>query len=295
MRFVPRGVRVFSLSLGFLLAACGGSSGTKDGGGDAAAGARGSADGGDAAAGSDGAAGSNVGTAGQSGHDGGADGGTAGAEGCIGLGNCGDADAPDGAIDVSSDVSADVSSDVSTDVSSDVSTDVSSDVSTDASSDASSEVSPDASSDDSSDVSVEAPTPVGLCSAYTIHAPVVAATIINNGKAPDVAGFLGGALASGTYFLTTVVHFGATYAGPTQEVLVVDATAHTLGDASVVGATTTYVGYATSLSAAVLSGAPSCGGATATMWNYLVTGTGAGSTLSLNAVGSSDVKVFTKQ
>ena len=124
----------------------------------------------------------------------------------------------------------------------------------------------------------------------------MAANIINNGKAPDAAGFLGGTLASGTYFLTSVTHFGATYAGATQEVLVVDATAHTLGDASVVGATTMYVGYATTFpSTTVLAGAPSCGGATATSWNYWIVGTGVGSTLSLNAVGSSDIKVFTKQ
>jgi hypothetical protein len=148
----------------------------------------------------------------------------------------------------------------------------------------------------SADTETEAPPSLGLCGAFAIHAPVVTATIVDNGKAPDAAGFLGGTLASGTYFLTSVTHFGATYAGATQEVLVVDATAHTLGDASVVGATTTYVGYSTTFpSATVLAGAPSCGGATATSWNYWVVGTGAGSTLSLNAVGSSDIKVFTKQ
>jgi hypothetical protein len=268
MRSISRGVRVFSLSLGLLLAACGGSSSTKDGGHDAAAGS-------DGAAGSDagnvGVAGGNVGTSGNdggtaggaAGSDAGGDvateagaagadgGGTAGVEGGVVTPDAGDASAPDGAAD--------------------------------------------ASSDEFSDVASEGP-PVTLCSAYAIHAPLVAATINNTGAAPYLAGFLGGALASGTYYLTDVVHFGATYAGPTQEVLVVDATAHTLGDASVVGTTTTYVGYTTTISAAnVLVGAPSCGGATATSWNYLVTGTGAGSTVSLNAVGSSDVEVFTKQ
>jgi hypothetical protein len=259
MRSVSRGVRVFSLSvsLGLVLAACGGSTSKKDGGSDAATGADGTA-GSDAAAGTDGGGTAGAGTAGQSATDGGAAGaagadasgdvateaGAAGAEGGVVTTDGGDASAPDG----------------------------------------------------STDVSVDATTPVSLCGAYAIHAPVVAATINNTGAAPYVAGFLGGALASGTYYLTTVVHFGATYAGPTQEVLVVDATAHTLGDASVVGTTTTYVGYATTISTAnVLVGAASCGGATATSWNYLVTGTGAGSTLSLNAVGSSDVKVFTKQ
>lgn len=261
MRSVSCGVRVFSLCLGFVLAACGGSSSTKDGGHDAAAGS-------DGAAGNDGAAGGDVGT-------GGNDGGIAGAEGCIVFGDC-DASAPDVSSDTSSDLSSDLFSDVSPEVSSDASSDVSSDL--------------------SSDGSVEAPPAVGLCTPYAIHAPVVVATIVNDGAAPYVAGFVGGALASGTYDLTNVVHFGATYAGPTQEVLVVDATAHTLGDAAVTGTTTTYVGYATTISTAnILVGAPSCGGATATSWNYLVTGTGAGSTVSLNAVGSSDVKVFTKQ
>ncbi len=268
MRSISRGVRVLSLSVGLVLAACGGSSSTKDGGHDAAAGSGGSADGGDAAAGSDGAAGSNVGAAG---------GGTAGQSGA------------DGA------AGADANGDVATDVGSDGGGTAGADgsaVNTDGG-DASAQ---DGSGDVTSDVSTEAPTPAGLCTPYAIHAPVVAATINNTGATPYMAGFLGGALASGTYYLTTVVHFGATYAGPTQEVLVIDATAHTLGDAAVTGTTTTYVGYATTISTAnVLVGAPSCGGATATSWNYLVTGTGAGSTVSLNAVGSSDVKVFTKQ
>jgi hypothetical protein len=268
MRSISRGVRVFSLSLGLMLAACGGSSSTKDGGHDAAAGSDGAAGsdagnvgvagndgaaGGDAAVGSDGAAG-NDGAAGQSGHDGGAagadaghaDGATeAGIEGGVTTTDGGDASMPDGAVDVSGDGS---------------------------------------------------PPPNPCAPNNPIAAPVIAPTIINNGAAPYVAGFLGGALASGTYYLTNVVHFGATYTGPTQEELVVDATAHTLGDSFVVGTTRTDLAYATTFpSSTIIAGAPLCGGATATMWNYLVTGTGAGSTLSLNAVGSSDVEVFTKQ
>jgi hypothetical protein len=263
MRSVSRGVRVFSLSvsLGLVLAACGGSTSKKDGGNDGATDAGGTA-GGDGAAGVDGGGTAGAGAAGQSGNDGGAAGADANGDvateaGAAGIDGGGAAGAEGGVTDGGDARAQDASTDVSVDVTT---------------------------------------TPVNLCGAYAIHAPVVVATIVDDGASPYLAGFLGGPLASGTYYLTTVVHFGATYAGPTQEVLVVDASAHTLGDASVVGTATTYVGYATtSPSATVLAGAPSCGGATATTWNYLVTGTGPGSTLSLNAVGSSDVKVFTKQ
>jgi hypothetical protein len=274
MRSVSRGVRVFSFSLGLMLAACGGSSSTKkDGGGDASVNDDGNvgdpavqSDGGlGGTAGVDGGGTAGVGGGATAGVDGGGaagvdGGGAAGAEGGVTTSDGGDAIASDGGDASAQDGASDGSSDAS------------------------------------SDVSVEAPAPAGLCTPYVIHAPVVSATIVNDGASPYVAGFLGGALASGTYYLTNVVHFGATYAGPTQEVLVVDATAHTLGAAAVTGTTTTYVGYATTISPAnVLVGAASCGGATATSWNYLVTGTGAGSTVSLNVVGSSDVEVFTKQ
>jgi hypothetical protein len=132
----------------------------------------------------------------------------------------------------------------------------------------------------------------GLCTAVTIGAPAAAVSVIDNGKTVDEDGFTGGALASGTYWLTSVTHFGTAYTGPTREIWIVDAAAKTLEDASLTGTTATYVGYALdNASDTVLSGLPSCGASAPSNWNYVA----AGSSLSINLRGSSDVRIFTKQ
>ena len=110
-----------------------------------------------------------------------------------------------------------------------------------------------------------------------------------------MAGFLGGALASGTYYLYERRSLRRDVRGADAGGSSSTPRRTTLGDAAIVGTTTTYVSHTTTLSATIISGAPSMRRRLATMWNYLVTGTGTGSTLSLNAVSSSDVKVFTKR
>ena len=85
---------------------------------------------------------------------------------------------------------------------------------------------------------------VTLCAAVTIDAPAAEVTILDNGKAVDEDGFLGGAIASGTWILTQVVHFGAAYAGPTRARWIVDAAARTLEAAWLDGETATSVRYA---------------------------------------------------
>jgi hypothetical protein len=130
------------------------------------------------------------------------------------------------------------------------------------------------------------------CAPVAIDAPAAQVTILDNGKAVDEDGFLGGAIASGTWVLTQVVHFGAAYAGPTRALWIVDAAARTLDAAWLDGETATSVRYAlANASPAVLTGFPSCGASAPSNWNYLVTDAG----LSVNLRGSSDVLLFTRQ
>ena len=272
MRHVAGPVRnlALSFSLSLALAACGGSSGkvTPDG----AAGA-----GGGGAAGMDGGAPDvdGAGTAGTGG--GGADGGAAGAS--SGAAGHGDSAAPDAASDAKEAGGGDAA-------------------------DAAAEAGGDAT--DTTDTGAVTATDGGaadtvatsaLCAAFAISTPAATITLVNSGKMIDTDAFSGGTLASGTYWLTSVSHFGATtYTGVTQEVLIVDASAKTVEDEFVSGGISTYRGfsYATP-SVAVLAGTPVCGGTTALSAFYTVTGVGPGATLSLNATASSDVKIFTKQ
>ena len=247
MRHSTGSVRVLALSLGFALAACGGSSG------------KGDADGG-VDAGPDGKAGTGGGTAG---FDGGGfvdgivqttgSGGAGGNDAASDAPDAGKADAPD------TGAAPDVGG------------------------------GPDA--DDDGAVADATP-PTGLCAALPIDAPAATVSNVNTGKAIDIAGFSGGAIGSGTYWLTSVTHFGGTYAGPTQEIWVVDATAKTLEDAYVATRGPAYAGFLIgNASASILTVAPSCGGAAASRFNYIASG----ATLSVNPEGSSDVKVFTRQ
>jgi hypothetical protein len=136
-----------------------------------------------------------------------------------------------------------------------------------------------------------------LCGAFTINVPAATVTNVGGGKTLDPTGFSGGVISSGTYVLTAVAHFGGQpYAGATQEIWGIDAAAKTLADSFVAGASSTYVGFSfTNTSASKLAGTPACSGTTATSWYYTVTGAGPGATLSTSVVGSSDVKIYTKQ
>jgi hypothetical protein len=134
--------------------------------------------------------------------------------------------------------------------------------------------------------------PGRLCGAITIDAPAATVEVFDSGKSVDEDGFTGGVLASGTYWLTSVTHFGAAYTGPTREIWIIDVVAKTLEDASMTGATVTVVGYTLgNASATVLFGLPSCGATAPSNWNYIAKG----GSLSINLRGSSDVRIFTKQ
>jgi hypothetical protein len=136
---------------------------------------------------------------------------------------------------------------------------------------------------------------VGSCPAIALYQPAAAVTNIASGKAIDVAAFTGGTLESGTYLLTSVSHFGGTYAGATQEILSVDAAAKTIGDSYILGSADCQVFSYTVATATTLVVTPTSGGAQPLTDYYSFVGTGSGATLSVNAAGSSDVKVFTKQ
>jgi hypothetical protein len=252
MRHSTGSVRVLALSLGFALAACGGSSGKGDAGGGVDAGPDGSA-----------------------GADGGAAGldGTGFVDGIVQMtgaggvaGNDAAADATDGKADApDTGAAADTAGGT-----------------------------PDAGDDG---LVADATPAAGLCTALSIDAPTATVLNVNTGKSIDAAGFSGGTIGSGTYWLTAVTHFGGTYAGPTQEIWVVDATAKTLEDAYVATRGPAYAGFSFSIgsSGSVLAVAPSCGGAAASHFNYIAFGSGPGATLSVNPEGSSDVKIFTRQ
>jgi hypothetical protein len=245
-------VRVLALSLGFALAACGGSSGKGDAGGGVDAGPDGAGGAGGGAAGFDGGGFVDgiIQTTGS--------GGAAGNDAAIDAPDAAKADAPD-ASDAADALSG----------------------------------APDAGD---AEAVVDATPTAGLCAALPIDALAATVMNVNTGKAIDAAGFTGGSIGSGTYWLTSVTHFGGTYAGPTQELWVVDATAKTLEDAYVATRGPAYAGFSISNgSPSILAVAPSCGGAAASRFNYIAAGSGPGATLSVNPEGSSDVKIFTRQ
>jgi hypothetical protein len=276
MRTAQSFVRVTALSLTFALAACGGSGGSGSPDGAAGAGAAGSdggtaaSDGGAGAGGSSGASGG-----GQSGAMAGAAGGGAGAAG----GGAGAAAGGAGSGVATGGMDGGGAG-------------------TDGGADTAASEGGTADASDASNVAeggaadgVEAG-PGGLCAPIAIGAPAATVSNINNGKAVDTAAFAGGTIASGTYYLTAVTHFGAAYAGPTREIWTIDAAAKTLADAALTGSTASYVGYSVSNAAtAVLAGVATCGASGTQSWNYMVIG----DNLSVNPRGSSDVKIFTKQ
>jgi hypothetical protein len=279
MRHVAGPVRnlALSFSLSLALAACGSSSGT--GTPDGAAGADGAAAADGGAAGVDGgAAGADGGGAGTTGTgSGGADGGAAGAGGGVAGHDAG------------------VGPDVASDAQEAGGGDAADAAAAEAGDAPDAADAPDAvTATDGGGADTVATN--ALCTAFPINAPAATVTIVNSGKVIDTAAFSGGTLASGTYWLTSVSHFGATYTGVTQEILIVDASAKTVEDEFISGGVATYRGFSyTTPSATTLAGTPVCGGTTALSAFYTVTGVGPGATVSLNATASSDVKIFTRQ
>jgi hypothetical protein len=259
-------IRILALTLGLVLVACGGSGGTASPDGAAGAGVGGSSGGGGKAGGGGMAGGGTAGggqaggagTSGAAGGKAGAGGGGAGVAGGAGAGGAAGSDAGGTA---GRDAGGPESGPA------------------------------DGAGGASGDSEGGAP-PSGPCAAIPINTPEAQVTNIDNGKTVDASGFTGGALPSGTYVLTSVVHFGASYTGPTREIWVVDAAAKTLEVAALVGTTPSYISYTISnASPSVLSGVPVCGATAPSNWNYLTSG----AMLSVNPRGSNDVKLFTKQ
>jgi hypothetical protein len=267
MRLAPNRLRILAFSSIMALAACGGSGGK--GTPDAAAGADGGGARTDGGAGAGGKAGAGGGTAGTGGGTAGAGGGTAGTGGGTAGAGGGTAGAGGGTAGAGGGTAG-----------------------ADGGFGGSDGGAPDTAEAGASDATEAGAAASGPCAAIAVNTSAAQVTNINNGKAIDTAAFTGGAIATGTYVLTSVVHFGATpYAGTTHEIWVVDAVAKTLEDATLSGTTATYASYTLSnASTAVLSGTPVCGVTLASNWNYLVTGT----TLSVNLRGSSDVLLFSK-
>jgi hypothetical protein len=256
----PRFFRVVTLSLTFVSTACGGSGSTGNPG-TAGSGAAGSDGGAAGTVGGAGTGGSSGTSGGQSGAFAGSDGGGAGQGGSAGGMDSGAAGSDGGADTAANDGSTTDATDTAM-----------------------------ATEGGTADV-VDAG-PVDLCAPITIGAPPATVTNINNGKAVDPAAFTGGTIPSGTYYLTSVTHFGVAYTGPTREIWVIDPPAKTLADAALTGTTSSYAGYAVSNSApSVLAGVATCGATGTLSWNYVVSG----GMLSVNPRGSSDVKIFTMQ
>ena len=152
-------------------------------------------------------------------------------------------------------------------------------------------VSPD--SDDASDGGTDAASSP-LCNATGLNAPVVSVTTITDGTpAPAGSTYAGGTISSGSYYLTSVTHYGTDYTGPQKSVRTFDATAQTLRaiDSPFLQGTVSYTGFNLSnTDAHTLQGSVVCSTAQAstTTWYY----TSAGSTLTMSEVGSSDVAVY---
>jgi hypothetical protein len=133
-----------------------------------------------------------------------------------------------------------------------------------------------------------------LCNATGINAPVVSVTTITDGTpVPAGSTYTGGTISSGTYYLTSVTHYGTDYTGPQKSVRTFDATAQTLRaiDSPFLQGTVSYTGFNLSnTDAHTLQGSVVCSTAQAstTTWYYTISG----STLTMSQVGSSDVAVY---
>jgi hypothetical protein len=136
-----------------------------------------------------------------------------------------------------------------------------------------------------------------LCSPFGLNAPVFQPVLVTDGgTAPAGSTYTGGSIPTATIYLSGVTHYGATYTGPTQEVLMFDATAHTLRIADHIGNGTFYIGLenVTNSDAHTLGGVVVCNtlpnSPFQTMsWYYSVVG----ANLTMSRVGSADVDGYT--
>jgi hypothetical protein len=137
----------------------------------------------------------------------------------------------------------------------------------------------------------------GLCAATPVSATTASTTNVPTGTPPAAATYTGGTIASGTYVLTTVTHYGSQYGGPPQAIYTFDATNHTLRIVETFGGGAYYyLGLAYgNVDARSLQGLVACNSSPFTFptfnWYYTVSG----ATLTLTQIGSSDVSVYTKK
>jgi hypothetical protein len=135
-----------------------------------------------------------------------------------------------------------------------------------------------------------------LCMPFGLNAPVFQPTLVTDGgTAPAGATYTGGTIPSGMLYLNGVTHYGATYTGPTQEILIYDATAHTLRIADHIGNGMFYIGLenVTNTDAHTIVGDVVCNTLPNSpfqtrSWYYSVVG----SKLTMSSVGSSDVNSY---
>jgi len=147
---------------------------------------------------------------------------------------------------------------------------------------------------------VDASAPIdaaSLCASYALNVPTFQPMIIaDGGAAPDPSTYTGGTPSSGQYYLSGAIEYGSTYNGPGVEVIIYDASAHTMRIIDRVQAVQFYTGLEnvrntdahTLVGDVVCNTFPNQGLVTQKSWSYSV-----GQKLVLSPVGSSYVLSYT--
>jgi hypothetical protein len=120
--------------------------------------------------------------------------------------------------------------------------------------------------------------------------------ITDGGAAPDPSTYVGGTLASGEYQLSGVTEYGSYYGGPAAEVIIYDATAHTMRIIDRIQAVEFYTGLEnvrntdahTLVGDVVCNTYPNQGLVTQKSWSYSV-----GQKVVMSPVGSTYVSFYT--
>jgi hypothetical protein len=134
-----------------------------------------------------------------------------------------------------------------------------------------------------------------LCSGIPFNAPVVSPMLVNDGSsAPAGSTYTGGTLPTGQYYMSSVIHYGATYSGGTSQILKLDTTAKTLQLAERTAGTVYYLGLVnvTNADAHTLVGDVVCSTYPQAQpaqlsWYYTL-----GQKLAMSQAGSADVKSY---
>ena len=146
----------------------------------------------------------------------------------------------------------------------------------------------------STDAGLSGDAAASLCKTLPLNLPFGSITGVDAGVAPDSAAYTGGTIASGTYYLSAVTHYGAgSYTGARQVEYIIDAAAKTIrigeflpaGGSQYTGLSYAPIG-ANALQVAVLCNTG--GGAGGYNLYYSVSGT----TLTLTVPGSADVSAY---